>query len=522
MKEEASLSIFLKDLAATKRNLGSYPEDAYHRLKFPSDTKEVGAEVCNINEAGRGEERNNQPYFRLSADFKMSEDRKQEILSEALRLGKILNLPKGYYEAYLGTHWEARDFIGEAKIPLSVNSKLRLLARSSSVNPNATRGLGQNIRMHTADIELKQQRLTVESDNEYRQSLKDVARVVKPQFAIVQLSGEDAEKIAELAKEATAGSLSVTLKELQPQEQTSFRLSLGGLSIESGKIIQVNLPVAQLALIEEKLQKDLFRPAKNQISHIRSFFKTYSVLDVMLGRGIADLKEASRVLKDIALNPIGNYAISLEQAKALLNKEVQSLQEFYGNKTAYLLAGVGQTRLYGAIVDRLAGELFDRDILSLDEGLSVEEYISVLASRGYDPVRSEIDSEWKTAMVKQKHLLEFYEQVYRCNPELAVKLYREAYLNTAPSVLVFADVKEDGSRAKKLEMASKAKINSFGIKQPLGPDISGPKDELLLGISNVYATQFSFWSKCKIDGSGPLLSLQEWAHHKMGVSFTVE
>ena len=89
-------------------------------------------------------------------------------------------------------------------------------------------------------------------------------------------------------------------------------------------------------------------------------------------------------------------------------------------------------------------------------------------------------------------------------------------MNTPPSITIDADVREDGSKIQRLGIASRARIFSFEVKQPIR---SSGNNDFSFGKITPNSEDAHFWVRTNLNGSA-LLPLQEWACDKVGITFT--
>lgn len=520
MKEVQNINLpaFVKDLGGIAQ---TEPQDldeiATQRVVFPGNVKNAEIEAKNFNY-----HREEAPdyYLRLSAYYTLPQEELEAILQEALGRGKGLKLTKGQYDARLKESWTPQDFNAETGLPSFWHSKTSVTSYATTINPDNVRMLGGNQSTHRVEVELERNIITIEAEGEYRRHLRDIAGALNPQIATVRLSKADAEKVMELSQQNAIDRLLAgqIRKQLEPQRRTSITIGIGtGVSFNEQDVIKLNLRTEQIPYFERHLHKDLYRPAKDQESHVVKLSKAYSLVGVLKNRRFEDMKRVAGMLEEIAFSPNGNYAISEGQAKALLDKELQMLQEFYGDDIRYMFAFGGNIHIVrGNVVKRLAMELLGGEVLERLQGLDVDEYINFLASKGYIPGQFETGRLLPPYSVKERHLLEFYKQVYQQDPTKAAELYRRGYLNTRPSIIIDADVREDGSKIQRLDVASRARIFSFEVKQPIR---SSGNNDFSFGKITPNSDEAHFRSRTSLNGS-VLLPLQEWACDKVGISFT--
>lgn len=519
MKEAQNIgfSAFTKDLSGIAEARPRDLEDiANQRVIFPGNAERAEVEAKNLNY-----HREEAPdyYLRLSAYYSLPQEELESILKEALGRGKGLKLPKGQYETRLKEAWTPQDFEGESGLPSFWHSKTSVTAYASTINSDNVRMLGANQSTHRAEVELERNIMIIEAKGEYRRHLRDIAGALDPQIATVRLSKEDAERVMELSQQNAIGRLLAgqLRKQLEPQKRTSISIGVGiGVSFNEQDIIELNLRVGQIPYIERQLQKDLYRPAEDQESHVVKLSKAYSLVGILKNRRFEDMKRVAGILEGIAFSPNGNFAVSKEQAKALLDKELGMLQDFYGDDIKYMFALGGNMHIFrGNVVKFLARELLGGEVIEPLQELEVDEYANFLASKGYEPGKFETGRLLPPYSVKERHLLEFYKQVYQQDPNKAVELYRRGYLNRRPLITIDADVREDGSKIQRLDIASRARIFSFEVKQPIRS--SGNNDFSFVKITP-NSDDAHLWVRTRLSGS-ELMPLQEWACDKVGITF---
>lgn len=494
------LSATIKGLVEVARTRPQDLDEVVTRqVVFPTSAERAEVEAQNLN--FRREEAPDY-YLRLSAYYTLPQEELEVILQEALERGKDLRLPKGQYDAGLKQAWTPQDFNAESGLPSFWHSKTSVTSYATTINPDSVRMLGANQSTHKAEVELERNIMTIEAKGEYRCHFRDIVDALEPQIATVRLSQEDVERVMELSQQNAIGRLLAgqLKKQLQPQEQTSLRIGIGtGISFDTKDVIELNLRTGQIPYLEEHLHKNLFRPAEDQESRVVKLSKVYSLVGILKNRRFEDMKKVAGMLEETAFNPSGNYAISKEQAKTLLDKELQMLQDFYGDDIKYMFALGGNMHIFREnVVKRLVRESLGAEVLEPLQELDVDEYVNFLISKGYTPGQFEVERLLSPYSIKERHLLEFYKQIYQQDPSKAAELYRRNYLNTRPSVTIASEVREDGSKIQQLDIASRARVFSFEVRQPIR---SSGNNDFSFGKLIPNSEDAHFWSRTNLNGS---------------------
>lgn len=273
---------------------------------------------------------------------------------------------------------------------------------------------------------------------------------------------------------------------------------------------------------------------------------------------LRDLKKMSKMLEEISLSgndPITGYAITMTQARALLEQELVVLEEhFYKNSDKDSLNKPGESmekwlaRNPENAFKRLFGESWGRkDVTVLKEFRDKIEFlvnpadaIRFLEGLGYHQVNVRTEdlmseelaspySNWTKQRLLKRHLLEFYKQLYQRNPQKAIQAYRESYAYS-PRFLPTLSLSSSETRDSwpligfnSFRLGSKSKLDNLSIEKwdPKEGVPSSESEDFTLRILDLQETgKITLYIETPTHNS-ELLPIQEWACGKLGIRFPV-
>ena len=512
------LSTFVNELAGVARsNPQELNEVATQKTVFPTDAGHPIAETRRI-----GIKDNNASGYILGIHTHRTfpEEELEAMLQQALDQSKKLRLPWRKYRVDLKQTWEPEDFSKESSLPPYGSSKTTVTSTATTINPDSVRMINSNKDTQQAEIELEGNTMLVRADGRFRSRLKDIASGLDLQTATVRLSPDDTDRLIELSRTTPiAGLSSDQLKrKLQRNTQATFTFTPDSITQITESFFMLDLKTTDVPSLERRLGGvDLYKADGNQTSQIIELSKQYALDEILTTKRLEDVKKASDILRGIYFSAYGNYNISPDKAKDLLNEELQMLQSIY-DPTAekQLQLPPNMPLLVGDVVKKLARELLKEEITEPLENLSVEDYVQFLTSKGYIPPESQTQDSLPDTTIKERHLLQFYKQAYNQQPAEAIDLYQKGYPNTRPLITIDAETIRDGARIKKLKVLSLAKIFSLQIRQPAS---SSSKNNFGFGRTAHDRNEAQLSTTTNL-GRSELLPLQEWACNRIGITFS--
>src|SRR3989344_3209418 len=488
------LSTFVNELAGVARsNPQELNEVATQKTVFPTDAGHPIAETRRI-----GIKDNNASGYILGIHTHRTfpEEELEAMLQQALDQSKKLRLPWRKYRVDLKQTWEPEDFSKESSLPQYGSSKTTVTSTATTINPDSVRMINSNKDTQQAEIELEGNTMLVRADGRFRSRLKELS-------GPAPIAGLSSDKLK---------------RKLQRNSQATFTFTPDSITQITESFFMLDLKTTDVPSLERRLGGvDLYKADGNQTSQIIELSKQYALDEILTTKRLEDVKKASDILRGIYFSAYGNYNISPDKAKDLLNEELQMLQSIY-DPTAekQLQLPPNMPLLVGDVVKKLATELLKEEITEPLENLSVEDYVQFLTSKGYIPPESQTQDSLPDTTIKERHLLQFYKQAYNQQPAEAIDLYQKGYPNTRPLITIDAETIRDGARIKKLKVLSLAKIFSLQIRQPAS---SSSKNNFGFGRTAHDRNEAQLSTTTNL-GRSELLPLQEWACNRIGITFS--
>lgn len=439
--------------------------------------------------------------LRIDATIPMNMEQFGPVVCEFFDHLRKQTFTPGMYEVGAECKWQGEDFLKE--VSLGSTSRLRISGSFYTHNPKKVR-IGGNYRSQEIVLECEGRKLTITASEGYRYLLPTMINAIKPQFAIVRLSPEDANRL--LAKAKGPIWRRRLKRALVPKKRTYMKLGVGSFGFETAEEIEITIPTAFLEKFAEGIGKSLLLGGTEGGSYVVSlakfFWRGSSVLPT--------LQKAVRLISEFRTETLFDHPLLTEaQAKELLEKEIDLISKSYEN---FLFFGVGTRRLRTPVARQLASEHFGEGILSDLDGMDLPRFLDHLKSLGYLDNVVEKEMHEHEGTVKERHLFRFFEQSYAKDPRNSIELFRRWYVNPAPTVSITGRVSHlDASLTSKISLPSRASLIEVGLKQC---DRQGD-NELVVEhrIDNA-----KIWLRISLD-SGNLIDLQEEYCRKLGITF---
>lgn len=480
-------------------------------------------------------------HLGISAFSKRSLDDVQPFLDEFFARAKGLRLGKGVAEVKYGVFWTPEAFQDERKLTGLFFDGVEVESKAYTCDPTKVR-IGMPGQSHEIEATTQANKMVLKATGIYRGQLEGLVETFNPQYAKLNLSKEDAERLLRAVRnnpigKYVAGRLE---KALQPEERHVISLSLGGgMSFGTQEVIELAVPTRVLRQYEDAIGKPLIVVSPKQDSQVIEFIKVYGLGGLLRGERLSDLRALARNIPQIDLGIIYNHPVLTNgSARELLDAEIDIISKGY--ESVFGL-GLNSHMWREGVVKRLARDHFGGEVVDKFDELEVNDYVAFLNTRGYvEPRAEDVESETTRGVyakaraegrmedrafvnepeyiAKERHLLEFFKQSYEKDPRESVQRFREFYQNSEPEMRIFARVRDkDASKLRKLKLPSQARLYSFGITEHMNRATPYSND-LSIGRTLPSRDDVHFWCRTSVD-SPILLPLQEYACKEMGVSF---
>ncbi len=486
------------------------------RIILPNDARGSEVKFQRHNYGDRGSD----PLYQLLGSMLLgrSIDQVEPIVNELFNRAKELQLPHGVANAQYDLFWSAQDFQEEKKLPDFVTSEITIRGGTYAVDPTKVR-IGFPGQRHDIKAEMATNKLSLSAQGSYRGELEHFARELNPQFANLRLSKDDAQRLLKSVESNSRAKRFVpSLREaLKPQEYVSISFGLGGHSVGSRDIIKITVATKELDLLRQAIGKPLLNGPQKEETRVEELIKTYGPIDLLRGRRLHDLQYLARSIPQIDLGIVyGSPVVTLDQARELLEKEIEIMTKGYGSTFGL---GLNSHLWMGGVVKSLATEHFDKAIVDRFDELRISDYVDLLKSQGYIPEKDVNQNEPQTGreiIAKEMHLFDFFKQSYSKDPRASVEKYRARYTNHKPDLEIYASGDIDSLELRAIILPPRSRLTSFGIKQPLG---SLHNNALKISRLLPSSEEVHFFSTTSV-GNPIFLGLQEYAYREMGVRFT--
>jgi len=453
----------------------------------------------------------------------------QPILDELFSRAKSVRLHKGTAKVKYKVLWTPESFQEERKLNGLFSDNIKVESTAYNYDPTQNRLVTQ-CQSHGIEATTNGNRMTLNTRGKYRRELKSIIERHGPQFANLNLSKDDAERL--LRADSTNSELK---KALSPEKREVLGISQDrGISFGEQEVIEITVPTRDIHKYEDAIGKPLIDTDKE--SRVTKLVKIYGLGAILRGERLSDLQSIAREIPNMDLGIIyGHPMVTNIDARRMLDEEIELIDRGY--KEMFLF-GLNAHMIRGRLVKRLAIEHFGEEVVNNFDKLEVNDYITFLKARGYvepraEDVEDEETREFYTILraegkiedrafstepdyvAKERHLLEFFKQSYAQDPKDSVQMLRKHYQNEPPKVTISATSRKDASILSRLKLPSKSKLCEFGIEENLGAE---HQNSLSISRMGFLDERIHFYLRTSVD-SPTLLQLQEYACSQIGVRF---
>ncbi len=488
------------------------------RTVFPKGFENPDFKSENMNS---GMDMGDFPLYHVcfSAFYKQSVRDTQPILDKFFKMAGYLRFEKGYAEAKYSLFWTPEEFQDEIKLKSLFFNEITLKSRAYSCDPTKVR-IGMWKQSHEIEATTKANIMKLKADGNYRKQLERLVKELNIQYAKVNLSREDAERLLRANKNKPIGKYFVRELEriLQPKKRQTIVFSFPGIvNFDEQDIIELSIGTKYLPQCEEDIGKSLVDVPAKQESRVTEFIKYYWLRGLLRGERLSDLQVLARDITQMDLGIMYNHPVlTNEDARKLLEKETEIISNGYTNELFGL--GINSHLWMGGVVKNLASDHFGAEIIERFDKTSKEEGIKILISLGYIPSG---DFNGLDYIAKERHLLECFKQSYAKSPRDSIQNFRNCYKNHEPEMEIFTEeIKKDVTGLRRARLPSRAKLNSLGISKKIGLGKQGNLhwNDLCLSRTLPSCDKSRFYLRASLD-SPILLELQENVCREIGIRF---
>lgn len=472
------------------------------------------------------------PHLAVSFFAQRTEDEVQPTLDGLFSRAKSVRLHKGTAKVKYKVLWTPESFQEERRLEGLFFDEVKV--ESTAYNYDSTQNrLVTQCQGHIIEATTKGNRMTLNAKGEYRRELRGIIERYGPQFANLNLSKDDAERLLRVISRCSNSEL--LKRVLRPEKRKVLSISQDtGISFGEREVIEITIQTRDLPKYEEAIGKPLID--SNKESRVTKLVKIYGLGAILRGERLSDLQSIAREIPNMDLGIIyGHPMVTNIDARRMLDEEIELIDRGY--KEMFLF-GPNAHMIRGGIVKRLAIEHFGEEVVNNFDKLEVNDYINFLKARGYvepraEDVEDEEDREFYARLrakgeienrafsaepdyqQKERHLLEFFKQSYAQDPKDSIQGLRKHYQNEPPKVTISATSRKDASRLSRLKLPSRSKLCEFGIEEHLGAE---HQNSLSITRSGFSDEGIHFYLRTSVD-SPTLLELQEYACSQIGVRF---
>ena len=486
------------------RDIGTKIAD--ERVIYPSDWRDGETDVKGSYRKGdihRKDDEQRAFDLKLSAFFQRDISVTAPLLTDLMKQVQGLQFEQKTFEVETGVYWPEGAFTQECN--LGDLTEVRVRSSFYAHDPTKVR-IGFPGQSHEISFELNGKTLQISATGDYSTLLPKVITELKPQFATIRISPEDAKRWLSKTKGWRKKLLERVLK---PQKRNYLGIQMGGgISFDEKNEIEVMVVTSALPGCAEAIGKPLINEVTGEQSFVVNLTKTFL-------RQSSALPALQKTLEIIgALNTqtvFGHPLLTTAKAKEMLDKEVDLVSRSYGSMFFF---GANTHKVRRPVVLRLVREHFGDEIVRPFEAMSPKDYLEFLRSLGFK-YNNELDEKKEYPHVlKERYLFQFFTQSYAKDPSKSVEKYRQSYVNSSPKVEVTGKVRRvDASRISKLSLPEKSILMGFALKPAIGSEQGYDEISItrLLPHSDIH-----FWLRLSLD-SCKLVDIQEEVCKKWGV-----
>ena len=302
-------------------------------------------------------------HLLVSAFPERSLDELQPVLDEFFRRAKDLRLRKGVADVQYGVFWTPKAFQDERRLTGLFFDEVEVESTAYTCDPTQVR-IGMPGQSHEIEATTQANKMVLKATGNYRGQLERLVEIFNPQYAKLNLSKEDAERLLKKVRNNQLGKRVVERLEeaLQPEQKDVMNLSLGGgISFGTQEVIEIALPTRDLRQYEEAIGKPLVVVSPKQDSQVTEFIKVYGLGGLWRGKRLSDLQALARDIPQMDLGILYNHPVLTNgEAKELLDAEIDIISKVYESVVGLVM---NSHMWRGGIVKRLARQHFGEDVL---------------------------------------------------------------------------------------------------------------------------------------------------------------
>ncbi len=456
-------------------------------IVFPDNFRDPVAEIINNDHLGF--------YLRLHAFLVLSREKALPLLTALLAESRKKNFEKGFFKIETKVTWSPDNFLKE--INHGDITQLEIRGSFYEKNPNQTR-IGPQEKSHQIEATLRDRVLEISASKDFKSLLPKIIKEIEPQTADIRISSAD----AQLLLENTNGLQKMLFEQLlKPKKRQILEISMRSIALKEQKVIEITVPISYIPDISKTIGKELLGIKDGNRSFILSLKKQYFLQKSIL----PDLQKIISVISEFKPSAtIGQFLISKDQVKFLLEKEIEYIRKSYSEFDSL---GSNTHMFRGGLVKRLAVDQFGEEINKPFDKLEPEQYLAFLREKGFD-YNGELDEADEPPYIfKERCLLAFVKQVYLKNPVRLLNGFRNWYKNEPPKIKILSKTEIDALRVSKLHLPSCAIL--------IGLSLKGDTDGISFSLS--YGEEKDYQLYMYFSGKAPLIDLQEMACNTLGI-----
>lgn len=501
----------LKDLVTS---LQTVPSDkirdmgtqiANERVIYPSDWRSGETDVKGSYRKGDIHKKEEERAFdlKLSAFFQRDISATTPLLTELMNKVQGLHFDPKAYEVDAELYWPEEVFTQEGN--LGDLTEVRVRGSFFAHDPTKVR-IGFPGQTHEIEFKLEGKTLQISASGDYSSLLPKVITELKPQFATIRISPEDAKRWLSKTKGWRKKLLERALK---PQKHNYIGIQMGGgISFDEKNEIELTVTASALPGCSEAIGKPLINEVTGEQSFIVGLTKTF----LRRSSALSALQKAIQIIGELNTQTVFDHPLlTTAQAKEMLDKEIDLINRSYGS---IFFFGANTHQVRRPVILRLARERFGDEAVRAFETMSPADYLEFLKNLGF-VYNNEIDEEKEYShTLNERYLFQFFMQSYAKDPNKSVEKYRQYCVNLKPKVEAWGKVRRmDASRVSKLSLPTKSVLMGFALKPAIGSEAGYDEISItrLLPHSDIH-----FWVRLSLD-SCRLVDLQEEVCNKWGV-----
>jgi len=486
------------------RDMGTKIAD--ERVIYPSDWRNGETDVKSSYRKGdiHKKDYEQRAYnLKLSAFFQKDISATAPLLTDLMKQVQGLQFEQKSYEVEAGVYWPEGAFTQECN--LGDLTEVRVRSSFYAHDPTKVR-IGFPGQSHEINFELDGRTLQISAIGDYSALLPRVISELKPQFATIRISSEDAKRWLSKTKGWRKKLLERALK---PKKRNYIGIQMGGgISFDEKNEIEIMVAASALPGCAETIGKPLINEVTGEQSFVVNLTKTF----LRQSSALPALQKTLQIVDGLKTQTVFDHPLlTTAQAKEMLDKEISLVNRSYEDM---FLFGMNSHTVRRPVMLCLAREHFGDEIVRPYETMSPKDYLEFLISHGF-AYDNEIDEKKEYPhILKERYLFQFFTKSYAKDPSKSVEKYRQSYVNSSPKVEVTGQVRcIDASKVSKLSLPAKSILMGFALKSAIGSERGYDEISIarLLPDSDVH-----FWLRLSLD-SCKLVDIQEEVCKKWGI-----